>query len=135
MSRENVEAVRQSMGAWNRGDVDAWVEASHPDIEWFSEVLRRIEGPETVYRGQAGLRRYWAEWHAVWELTIEIAEMRDLGDTVLTLGQIRTRGEASGVDLDQEVAYVHEFEDGLARRVRSYFDRQEALAAVGLPPA
>jgi hypothetical protein len=30
MSRENVEAVRRNMDAWNRGDIDAWVEASHP---------------------------------------------------------------------------------------------------------
>jgi ketosteroid isomerase-like protein len=132
MSRENVEAVRANMDAWNRGDVDAWVQASHPDVEWSSQVARRLEGPETVYRGKAGLRRYWAEWHAVWDLTIEITELRDLGDTVLAIGRVRTHGEASGVDLDQEVAYVYEFEGGLARKIRSYFDLQEALAAVGL---
>jgi hypothetical protein len=30
--------------------------------------------------------------------------------------------------------YVYEFEDGMARRVRSYIDPDRARAAVGLPP-
>jgi len=132
MSQQNVERVRANMDAWNRGDVDGWLLAAHPEVELLSEVARRLEGPEKVYRGHAGLRQYWVEWHAVWELTIDVSDFRDLGETVLALGHIRTRGEASGVGLDQEVAYVYEFEAGLARRVRSYFDLREALDAVGL---
>ena len=131
MSQENVQMVSDSMDAWNRGDVDGWLLAAHPEVELLSEVARRLEGPDKVYRGHAGLRQYWVEWHAVWSLTIEVSDFRDLGDTVLALGHIRTRGEASGVGLNQEVAYVYEFEDGLARRVRSYFDIEEALEDVG----
>ena len=132
MSSDNVEAVRASMDAWNRGDVEGWLEPSHPEIEWRSDVVRRVEGSDTVYRGRDGLRRYWDEWHALWQVTIHLEEVRDLGVTVLALGRIRARGEASGIDLDREIAYVYEFEDGKARRARSYFDPQEALRAVGL---
>jgi hypothetical protein len=39
------------------------------------------------------------------------------------------------VTLKQVIAYVYEFEDGMARRVRSYIDPDRARAAVGLPPA
>ena len=92
MSQQNVEAVRSSLDGWNRGDVDAWLRSAHPEIEWFSEVARRIEGSETVYRGTAEMRRCWGEWHTLWEVTIEVSEIRDLGDTVLALGRIRTRG-------------------------------------------
>jgi hypothetical protein len=46
---------------------------------------------------------------------------RDLG------GQAR-----SGVMLEQQVAYVYEFEDGMARRVPSYIDAERARAVVGL---
>ena len=55
-----------------------------------------------------------------------------LGDTVLALGCTRTHVEASGIDLEQPVAYVFEFDGGLARRVRAYLDPNQALEAVGL---
>jgi ketosteroid isomerase-like protein len=132
MSQENVEAVRRSLEAWNRGDVDAWLQPSHPDIEWISEVAQRVEGSETVYRGQAELRRYWEDWHSLWEVKIHICELRERDDIVVALGRIQTRGEASGIDLDRPIAYVFEFDKGAARRVRSYFDQQQALEAAGL---
>lgn len=132
MSRENVEVVRRSLDGWNRGDVDAWLQSPHPEIEWFSEIARRMEGAETVYRGTAEMRRFWDEWHAIWDLTIEVSEIRDLGDTVLVIGHIRTRGKASRIDLEQPVAYVFEFDEGLVRRIRAYLDPSQALEALGL---
>jgi ketosteroid isomerase-like protein len=132
MSQENVEKVRNSLDGWNRGDVDAWLESVHPEIEWFSEVARRVEGSETVYRGPAEMRRYWDEWHAVWEVAIEVSEIRDVGDTVIALGHVRARGEASGIDLERPIAFLFDFDGGLARKVRAYFDPQEALDAAGL---
>ena len=132
MSQENVDAVRRSFEAWNRGDIDAWLESSHPEIEWFSEVARRLGGAETVYRGQAQMREFWDEWHAVWDLTIEISEFRDLGDTVVALGHMRAHGNASGIELEAPVGYVAEFEGGLARKLRSYLDPGQALEAAGL---
>ena len=132
MSKENVETVRRSLDAWNRGDVDAWLEAAHPDIEWVSEVAMRLEGAATVFRGMAGMRDYWDDWHSVWNVTIDVSEIRDLGDTVVALAQVRTRGEASGIDIERPVAYVFEFEGALARKARAYLDPQEALEAVGL---
>jgi ketosteroid isomerase-like protein len=132
MSRENVDAMRRCLDAWNRGDADGWLESVHPEIEWFSAISMRVEGTETVYRGPAEMRRFWDEWHSVWNLTIEVSEIRDLGDTVVTLGRIRTRGKASGVDLEGPVAYVGEFDGGLLRKIRAYLDPSEALEAVGL---
>jgi ketosteroid isomerase-like protein len=132
MSQENVEKVRSSLEGWNRGDIDAWLEWVHPEVEWFSEVRRRMTGDEAPVRGKAGMREFWDEWHAIWELVIDITEMRDLGETVLVLARFRTRGQASGVDLEQPIAYVFEFDGGLARRARAYLDPQKALEAVGL---
>lgn len=84
----------------------------------------------TVYRGLDGMRRDWDEWHALWDLTIDVTEIRDLGDSVLALARVRARGEVSGVDLESPIAYVYDFEEGMARKVRSYFDPQEAIEAV-----
>jgi ketosteroid isomerase-like protein len=132
MSQENVDTARGAIDAWNRGDVDAYVESFHPQCEWYSAVVGSMEGEGTVYRGHRELRRFWDEWHSVWDLTIEVSEYRDLGDTILTLGRMRARGKASGIDLDVPVAYVGESEEGLIRKLRAYLDPKQALEAVGL---
>jgi ketosteroid isomerase-like protein len=132
MSQGNVDAARRAFEAWNRGDIDAWLQLQHPEIEWFSEIAGRLEGAETVYRGRAGMRRFWDEWHSVWDLTIQISEFRDLGDTVVALGCMRAHGKASGVDLEEPVAYVGEFDGGLVRTLRSYLDPKQALKAAGV---
>ena len=132
MSRENVERIRRNLEAWNSGDLDAWLETAGPEIEWVSEVARRFEGRERVFRGADGLREYWDEWHSLWDVTIDVVEIRDLGENVLVRAQVRARGEASGVNLDGDVAYVYEFDGDVATRCRSYLDLQTALEAVGL---
>jgi ketosteroid isomerase-like protein len=135
MSKENVDVARRLVEAWNGGDVDAFVETFHPETEYFSELIARMEGDDNaVFRGRAGMRRFWEEWHSVWDLTIEVSEIRDLGDTVLTLGRNRARGETSGIDLNVPMAYVSEFEGGLIRKSRAYHDPNRALEAVGLLP-
>jgi ketosteroid isomerase-like protein len=132
MSRENVEMVEDAIRAWNAGDCEGWLRPTHPDAEWSSAVVRQMEGPETVYRGREELRRFWEEWHSVWDLTIEISELRDLGETVLVIGDMRTRGQVSGIDLAQSVGWVFEFESDLIRRATAYMTTDEALEAVGL---
>jgi ketosteroid isomerase-like protein len=132
MSQENVEAVRRCLDGWNRGDFEAWGRDAHPEVEWYSSVSRALEGGESARQGLAEMRAFWDEWHSVWDLHIEIAETRDLGDIVVALGTMRTRGEASGIGLESPVGYVFEFEGDLARIVRAYRTRAEALAAVGL---
>ncbi|MET0512402.1 MAG: nuclear transport factor 2 family protein [Thermoleophilaceae bacterium] len=132
MSQEHVDAVRRSLDGWNRDDFEACVSIAHPEIEWVSELAQRIHGPKTVYQGIAGLRRYWDEWHELWDVRLDPTEFRDLGDTVLVLAMTRARGDASGVGFEQLMGYVYEFEDGMARRVRSYHDPDRALEAVGL---
>jgi ketosteroid isomerase-like protein len=132
MSKENVATVRRSLDGWNRGDVNAWLQSPHPEIEFISAIARQVEGDETVWRGPVEMRRFWDEWHSVWNLSIEVSEIRDLGDTVVALGRIQTRGKASGVELESPVAYVFEFDGGLTRKVRAYLNQSEALQAVGL---
>ena len=132
MSQENVEVVRRAMDGWNRGDIDAWMESAHPDVEWFSAVARRVEGAQTAWRGREEIRRFWDEWHSLWDLSIEISDFRDLGDTVVALGAMQIRGKGSGVDLAQSVGYVVEFDGDLIRKMSAYLDPSEALEAVGL---
>jgi ketosteroid isomerase-like protein len=132
MSQENVEVVRRLIDGWKRGDREAWLAMSHPDVEWSSAILRQVEGGDAVRRGRAELGQFWDDWHALWDLDIEVSELRDLGDTVLVLAQLRTRGKSSGAEVERSIGYTFEFEDGLVRRARAYPSPEEALEAAGL---
>jgi ketosteroid isomerase-like protein len=132
MSEQNVDAVRRSIDGWNRDDFDACVSIAHPEVEWASDLAQRIHGSDTVYRGIEGVRRYWDEWHDLWRVRLDVQGVHDLGDTVLVLAQTSALGDSSGVEYEQLIAYVYEFEDGMARRVRSYHDPDRAFEAVGL---
>ena len=125
------EAVRGSFDGWNRGDFDAWLESAHPEVEWISDVIRRMEGAERVYRGREEMRRFWDEWRSVWDVTIEVSELRESGDRVLALGSLRTSGGASGIHLDRPAAWVFEFEGHLVRRARAYMDPQQGIDDFG----
>jgi ketosteroid isomerase-like protein len=132
MSQEKLEAAREALEAWNRGDLEGWLKPLHPDIEWSSAIAMQVEGKDTVWNGEAGMRRFWDEWHAVWNLKIDISELRDLGDRVLVLARIQVHGKTSGVEVARGIGYVFEFEGDLIRRARSYLSSDEALEAVGL---
>src|SRR4051812_6287302 len=98
MSEENVEIVRASFAAWNRGDREGWLASLHPEVEWSSAVLRQVEGTNAVHRGRAEVGRFWDDWHELWKLEIEVSELRGLGNTVLALARLRTRGKSSGAE-------------------------------------
>ena len=132
MSQENVEAVRRSLAAWDRGDFDAFVQDWHPESEFFSAFMVQGEGDRRAFRGLRGMRQYWDEWHSLWDLRVEVSETRDLGDIVLVVAGMTVRGRGSGVEIESPLAYVYEFDDGLFRKVHTYLNLTEALKAVGL---
>jgi ketosteroid isomerase-like protein len=132
MSQENVEIIEGWARAWNRGDRDGWLTATHPDVEWSSAIQRQVEGTEGIYKGQAEVGRFWDEWRALWNVHIDVSEVRDLGDSVLVLAVFRGKGKGSGAEVEQSIGYLFEFEDGLIRRASAYLTPQEALEAAGL---
>jgi ketosteroid isomerase-like protein len=132
MSEENVEIVEVWARAWNRGDRDAWLAPTHPEVEWSSAIQRQVEGTDRIYKGQAEVGRFWDEWHTLWDVDIDISEARDLGDSVLVLAVFRAKGKGSGVEIEQSIGYLFEFEDGLIRKARAYLSPREALEAAGL---
>ena len=102
-----------------------------PDIEWSSGILRQVEGGDAAYRGRAEVGQFWDDWRGLWDLDIEVSEFRDLGDFVLVLAQLRTRGKSSGAEVERSVGYIVKFEDGLIRRARAFLSPEEALEAAG----
>ena len=66
------------------------------------------------------------------EFRVEISEIRDLGERLVTIGHLHGRGKESGADVESPIGYVIDFNNGKAVRYRDYFDPKEALEAAGL---
>ena len=133
MSQENVELTRRATDAYNRRDVDAMLEQLDPEVEWHSALSILLSGKRTVYRGHRGVREWFRELDQVVDkIHIEYTDIRELGDRVIAIGHIRTRGRGSGVETESLVATVSDVKNGKVVRVRSYLDLDEALDAAGL---
>jgi len=110
------------------------LEELDPDVEWHPLAQLMLGGQETVYRGHEGVRDLFRELYEVTaEIHPQISEIRDLGDRIVAVGRIRTRGKESGAETESAIGWVAEYERGKMIRIRDYLDPQEALKAVGLP--
>jgi ketosteroid isomerase-like protein len=134
MSRENVEAVRRGLEAWNADDLDGFLAELDPDVEWHPSIEPGLEGKEAVIRGHEGARRAWREYRGeAWErLVNRPQEIRDLGESVLVLGRMEVTARATGIEFTQEVGELIEFREGKVVRVRDFLTHAEAIEAAGL---
>jgi ketosteroid isomerase-like protein len=65
-------------------------------------------------------------------LTIQVEEVRDLGESVLVLGRFTVTGRATNIEFDTEVGQLVTFRDGKIATVHDYLSHSEALEAAGL---
>jgi|ERR1700730_141726 len=131
MSQENVELVKRLMHAFYRRDVDTFAELTTSDVEWFPVFAARVEGD--IYRGREGIETFLREVDETWEAFVPAPEeYHDLGDRVLGLGRLTTRGLSSGVPIDSPWAGIFDFRGVEISRIRTYLDHNEALRASGL---
>jgi ketosteroid isomerase-like protein len=96
-------------------------------------LTKRKSASGAVYRGRAAIRQGFRDlFDALAETHIDYPDTRDLGDRVVAIGRIRTRGKGSGAVTESVHAAVVDFRDGKGIRVRAYLDPSEALKAAGL---
>ena len=128
----SLDLVRSIFANWECGDFTS-VEWAHPDIE---RVF--ADGPDpgraTGLDGIAATFRWWAE---LWEdLRVGADEFIELGaDSILVLGGFTGRGKTSGIEageLPTKTAAVFYIRDGKVTRYVLYWDRDRALADLGL---
>jgi ketosteroid isomerase-like protein len=129
VSTQDVELFRLSLDAWNRGDIDAFLAACHPEFEWHSGG--GFPGLDPVYRGHEGFRKFERDFRDTWEsLTITLEEVCDAGERVAARGTFHARGR-DGLNVKSAIAWVGTFRDGLLMRTDVYDDWSAALEAVG----
>jgi ketosteroid isomerase-like protein len=129
---ENLDLVRSILTANERGDYSstAW---AHPDIEFVV-----ADGPSPGrWTGLDGMAEGWLDMANAWEQLRTVAdEYRELGvERVLVQVRRSGRGKTSGVELggiDSDGAALFHVRDGRVTRLVVYFDRDLALADLGL---
>jgi ketosteroid isomerase-like protein len=133
MSQENVEIIRASWRAWERGDVDALLAVCDPAIVW--DQSRYVTGEfDRVYRGYDGIRQFLAEWLAPFENYYAHAEeFTDAGEAVVVRARQGGRGAQSGAAVESPPYWcVAWLQGGLIARIEFYRSDVEALEALGL---
>ena len=131
---ENLDLVRSIYAAIGRGDYSS-AEWADPEIEYVF-----AGGPEPGRRtGLTGMAEGWREWLNAWEdYRVEADEYRGLDEErVLVLSHYSGRGKTSGLEVGQmrtDGATLFHVRDGKVMRFVGYWDRDRALADLGLAP-
>lgn len=127
MPEQNVELHRRAIDAFNRRDWDTFVALMDDEIETES----RLVAMEGGYHGHEGLRRWWDDlFGAVPDYTLEIEELRDLGDWTLAHVRGVGHGMASDTPLVDALWQPGRWRDGRCVRWRACTTESEALEAM-----
>jgi len=131
MSEENVEILRGAIGAFNRGDPEAWVAVLAPEFEYTASGA--VVGIGGTYRGAEGFRRFLASfWDEFDAPNAEIRDVIEEGDQVLASVTFRGRGKHSGITTSWDLWQLWALRDGQAVRGQAFTNKEEALEAAGL---
>jgi ketosteroid isomerase-like protein len=130
MSQENVEVLRKSYEAWNRGDRDAAFKFLEPEFE-----VQLPEGGMNVgsFQGREGATKLFEDYLEVFDFFhMEPEEFFEAGDRIVVFVRTPGRGKGSGVEVEFRPAHVWTMRAGKALRLEVFPERQKALEAVGL---
>ncbi len=129
MSQENVDRYVEATEAFNRGDVEAWLEQFDTKVV-FEPQISEMDG---VYVGHDGIRAFITNIGDVYEgFQVRLHDVRDLGERVLALGTASSIGKGSGIEQETALAIVVSFRNGRITHFKDYGDNDQALEAVGL---
>ncbi len=131
MSQDNVELVRAVFASVTiPGDPEPIIAVSDPGFEMH---LVGVGGEPVYYEGASGIREFFRDVAEDWEtFRFEGTDFRDLGDRVVVLGDVRGRGRASGVQVEDRWGLIVELKAGTAMSLHGYLDERGALDAAGL---
>ena len=130
MSEENVRTFQRGTAAYNRGDWTAALSTMDPDVVF---DLTRVAPDGETYRGYEGVRQFGFMLRDVFgELQVDVEEIIDGGDTLVTRVRLRSTGKASGAMTEDVLYQDFTLRQGKAVRAQFFRERAEALEAAGL---
>ena len=130
-----MEIVRRVFDAVAREDTATVFALYNPEVEVdASQSPYRDLGIGGVYRGHDGLRSFFREYQEPWEnIKDDCEQLIDAGEHVVSVGNSRARGRASGAEVESRPQYgVWTIRKENVIRVAWFRTREEALKAAGL---
>jgi ketosteroid isomerase-like protein len=128
VSDRHEQLVRDVYARWNTGDR----EIDPDEITADAVVYSAMTGDS--FRGRDGVRRWMAEIDEQfedWLLTIE--EIRSVADDrLLVLGGVHFRGRSSGVEFDQAMGWLVDFDGDRIIALHNIVGHDAAIEAAGL---
>jgi hypothetical protein len=143
MSNQNVELVKTILpGEVDMVEVLASVNpiaalgvppnAVSPDLEVLF-AAPRTGGPGLSYHGIDGFAEGWRDWLSPWQsYRIELEEVIDVGDQVLSLVRVKARTSRHGVEVEHRPAAIWTVMDGKVVAMRFFLEQSEAFEYLGL---
>jgi ketosteroid isomerase-like protein len=130
-AQQNVELVHRAYDAFNRRDLDAFLEFFDPEVELTARFME-LEG-SPYYRGHDGIREWWRRLLGIFpDFRAELLEVRDFGDRVIAPVRVRGHGAEGGVPIDETLWQAIKLRDGRATWWRNFATEAEAVEAAGL---
>jgi len=137
MSNGNVEAARRVWELFSEGAASetpasdtAWSDLLSPELEYREDPRWPGSG---VYRGQGAIQARIEEYQEILGPTeVTLRDIKARGDVVVLVFDTRGTSRQTDLPFEHEWAYVWTFAEGRLTEWRAYFDKDEALEAVGL---
>jgi ketosteroid isomerase-like protein len=128
----NSELLLAGSDAWNRDDLDAYLELLHPDVQISTSGLFPDLARE--YSGRERAAKFWRQMHEPWEtFRIDVEHVEDEDEWAVASIRFRGRGADSGVDVDMRFGMAMRVSDGLAIEFlnrRTFDEARKAMRAV-----
>jgi ketosteroid isomerase-like protein len=125
----NLELMRLGFEAYNTGDYEALGQLLHPDVELHADHELLNSGD---FHGREGFLEWNADWIEAWEdFHVDARSIETFGERFLLADAHQVaRGAGSGVDVEMDVFWAFELEEGKVRRMHIYSSRGRALDAI-----
>jgi len=133
MDKRRADVIERFYAAFPRRDVDAMVDLCHDDVEVYKdpEVVEMVSA--LTPRGRERVSQYLRGWLDSWDMyQPRLVSLRESGDEVVALLDVRARGIGSQFDIEQEIADVFTFRGDRIARLRLHVTPEEALRDAGL---
>lgn len=131
MSRENVEAVRRWIAAYNERDLAGMIAFSAPDIQ-FRSIFAGLESGG-VFRGYPGLAEYFKALADAYDRFLVLPnDFVDAGAAVIVEADADWIGRESGAAARTPVFPVCWLRAGKLFRIETVSDRATAFEVVGM---
>lgn len=128
MSDSREQLVRRIFERWNDGDRVLRPEEIHTDAVVYSAMTGdTFRGTDEVRAWMAEIDEQFEDW------VLSIAEVRSVADhRLLVLGSVHFRGRSSGVEFDQPMGWLVDFDDDRVRALHNITGHDAAVEAAGL---